>query len=98
MTAESVKELRAFSLLRLMFPSGLQVALLLLALMVTLVSERVLCPTPTLLHIAMHVAVGVIAFIGVLGVTMWEEKSTVAMFSGTGFGRILDRLYHLLPF
>lgn len=39
LTPESVKELQAFSMPRLMFPSGLQAALLLLVLIVTLVSE-----------------------------------------------------------
>ncbi|KAH9286215.1 Protein RFT1 -like protein [Echinococcus granulosus] len=98
LTAESVKQLRAFSLFRLMFPSGLQMALSLLALVMTLVSEYVLCSSLTLPHIVMHIAVGAITFSGLFFVILWEEKSVFTTLAGTGFGRIFGRLYHFLPF
>lgn len=98
LTAESVKQLRAFSLFRLMFPSGLQMALSLLALVMTLVSEYVLCSSLTLPHIMMHIAVGAITFSGLFFVILWEEKSVFTTLAGTGFGRIFGRLYHFLPF
>ncbi|VDK36652.1 unnamed protein product [Taenia asiatica] len=98
LTVESVKQLRAFSLTRLMFPSGLQTALSLLILIVTLVSENILCSSLTLLNIVVHLAIAAVAFSAIFLVILWEEKSVLTTFAGTGFGRIFDRLYRFLPF
>ncbi|KAL5968795.1 hypothetical protein TSMEX_003472 [Taenia solium] len=98
LTVESVKQLRAFSLTRLMFPSGLQTALSLLILIVTLVSENILCSSLTLLHIVVHLAIAAVAFLAIFLVILWEEKSVLTTLAGTGFGRIFDRLYRFLPF
>ncbi|KAL5111414.1 hypothetical protein TcWFU_008896 [Taenia crassiceps] len=83
LTVESVKQLQTFSLPRLMFPSGLQTALSFLILVVTLVSENVQCSSLTLVRIVAHLAVGVVALLGMILVILWEEKSALAAFAGT---------------
>ncbi|KAM3172007.1 hypothetical protein ACTXT7_015432 [Hymenolepis weldensis] len=90
------KDLQVFSLPHLMLPSKLQILLMSITLVLTLISEYLLYSVLSLSHIAIHIAIGVLALLVVVVIILWQEKPTFMTLSGTGFGSIFDKIYRCI--